>query len=585
MNRKYFIYLASATLITSIILFNNKEVIVSSHKSGFYLKPFKLSLTTNNKYTIHYTVDGSNPSTISKIFENPLMITGMESYDSLSFFNTTIADSIANFGWREPIGNQDKATIIKYASFQNGSIMTDIKTLSFFVGYNWYYNVFPNTNKNKILNKINSKRVNNVLLKVLPFNSIVTTKYKLPLISISTHKRNLYSQDKGLFIAGDNFIPNKKHSGNFFKRGKEFEREVCFQYFNKNGVLEFEQNIGMRIHGGITRRNPQKSLKFYAREEYGEKEVNFPFLDEQGVNRFILESMQESGGGQALIEDVLAQEIVKKIGLEQQNFQAVIVFINGEYWGLHNIRDRVDENYLAYKFNLNKDSFDIIDGHSLDGYPALYGDNTDYLKILDFIKNNDINEQKNYNYINSKIDLDNFIDYYSVEIFFANHDWPIHNIKMWKKKNNGKWRFILYDLDGGFTGVGGDHTINMFERLSNDVDCGSCGNSPDATLLFRSLMENKQFRKKFSSRYKEIIEKYMSPERTLTVVDSIANIYQINMQSHINRWRYPWSLKNHWERDVENNIKDFLRNRENSTLLNMNNYLQKNVSNPKSQNN
>ena len=580
MNRKYFIYLASATLITAIILFNNKEVIVSSHKSGFYLKPFKLSLTTNNKYTIHYTVDGSNPSNRSTIFKNSLMITGKESYDSLSFIDTTIPDSIANFGWREPIGKQDKATIVKYAAFQNGSAVTDITTLSFFVGNNWYYTVFPNTNKNKILNKINSKRVTRVFLK----DSITNTKYKLPLISISTHKRNLYSQDKGLFIAGDALL-NAIHSGNYFERGFDSEREVYFQYFNQEGKLSFELDLGMRIHGGITRRNPQKSLKFYARKEYGEVSINLPFLAEKRVNRFILESMQESGGGQALIEDVVAQEIVKNIGLEQQNFQAVIVFINGEYWGLHTIRDRLDENYLAYKFNLNKDSFDIIDGHSLEGYPEIYGDNTDYLKILDFIKNNDINEQKNYNYINSKIDLDNFIDYYSVEIFFANHDWPIHNIKMWKKKNNGKWRFILYDLDGGFTGVGGDHTLNMFERLSNEVDCGSCGNSPDATLLFRSLMENEQFRKKFSSRYKEIIEKYMSPERTLTVVDSIANIYQINMQSHINRWRYPWSLKNHWKRDVENNIKDFLRNRENSTLLNLNNYLQKNASNPKSQNN
>jgi hypothetical protein len=549
LNRKYLIFLALAACITAIILFNNKEVIVSSHKSGFYLKPFKLSLTTNNKYTIHYTVDGSNPSNRSTIFENPLMITGMESSDSLAFINTTIADSIANFGWRAPTGEQDKATIVKYAGFENESLQTEIKTLSFFI------------------------------------EDTPTNKYKLPIISISTDKSNLYSKDKGIFIAGDNFIANKKHSGNFFKRGKEFEREVYFQYFNKYGVLEFEQNIGMRIHGGITRRNPQKSLKFYTRPEYGGGEINLPFLAKKVVNRFILESMQESGGGQALIEDVLAQEIVKKIGLEQQNFQAVIVFINGEYWGLHTIRDRLDENYLAYKFNLNKDSFDIIDGHSLEWYPAIYGDNTDYLKILDFIKNNDINEQKNYNYINSKIDLDNFIDYYSVEIFFANHDWPIHNIKMWKKKNNGKWRFILYDLDGGFTGNRRDHTLNMFERLSNEVDCGSCGNSPDATLLFRSLMENEQFRKKFSSRYKEIIEKYMSPERTLTVVDSIANIYQINMQSHINRWRYPWSLKNHWKRDVENNIKDFLRNRENSTLLNLNNYLQKNVSNPKTQNN
>ena len=541
MNRKYLIFLALAACITAIILFNNKEVIVSSHKSGFYLKPFKLSLTTNNKYTIHYTVDGSNPSNRSTIFKNSLMITGKESYDSLSFINTTIADSIANFGWREPIGKQDKASIIKYAAFQSDSIMTDIKTLSFFV-------------KNSTLDSEH--------------------KYYLPVISISTDKSNLYSKDKGIFIAGDNFIANKKHSGNFFKRGMGFEREVYFQYFNYKGKRDFELELGIRIHGGITRRNPQKSLKFYVRKEYGETEVNFPFLAEKGVNRFILESMKESGGGQALIEDVVAQEIVKNIGLEQQNFQAVIVFINGEYWGIHTIRDRIDENYLAYKFNLHKDSFDIIDGNPSTGYETIHGENSEYINLMSFIKENDLSLTKNYDFINSKIDIDNFIDYYSVEIFFANNDWPMHNIKMWKKKN-GKWRYLLYDLDGGFTGNRRDHTLNMFERLSNEEDCGSCTNSPDATFLFRNLMKNKAFRQKFENRYQEIIQQYMGPERTLAIVDSIAKIYKTNMQSHINRWRYPWSTKHHWERDIENNIKVFLRNREESTLLNLNNYLEK----------
>jgi len=552
LNRKYLPYLVLLSLITLLIIFKNIDTVVSKHESGFYLKPFKLVLTTDNKHTIHYTLDGSNPTNQSEIFQNQLLITGKESYDSLSFINTTIADSIANFGWREPIGEQDKATIVKYAGFQNGSLQTEIKTLSFFIDSS--------------------------------LNTTDQTKYKLPIISISTDKSNLYSKDKGLFIAGDNFIANKMHSGNFFKRGKEFEREVYFQYFNKNGVLEFEQNIGMRIHGGITRRNPQKSLKFYAREEYGEKEVNFPFLDEQGVNRFILESMQESGGGQALIEDVVAQEIVKKIGLEQQNFQAVIVFINGEYWGLHTIRDRVDENYLAYKFNIPKDSFDIIDGNPYKHYEVIHGDNSDYINLLAVIKKNNLGITKNYDYISNRLDIANFIDYYSVEMFFANYDWPIHNIKIWRKKN-AKWRFVLYDLDGGFTGNRRDHTLNMFERLSNEVDCGSCTNSPESTLLFRKLMENKDFRRKFENRYKEIIEIYMKPEKTLSIVDSISEIYKINMASHINRWRYPWSLKHHWKRDVENNIKDFLRNRENTTLLNLNNYLQKNDFNPKSQNN
>jgi len=578
LSRKPLPYLVLLSFIAFLIIFNTKEaiiiIIIPSHESGFYLNPFKLVLTAAACDTIRYTLDGSSPTNQSEIFQNQLMITGKESYDSLSFINTTISDSIANFGWREPIGLQDKATIVKYAGFENGSAITNITTLSFFVDNNWYYNVFPNTNKYKILNKINSKRLNKVFLE----DSI--TKYKLPVASLSTDKENLFSNERGIFIAGDNFKTNNINSGNYFERGMDFEREVYFQYFNYQGKLDFELEIGMRIHGGITRRNPQKSLKFYARQEYGKNKINLPFLAENGVNRFILESMQESGGGQALIEDIVAQEIVKDIGLEQQNFQAVIVFVNGEYWGLHTIRDRIDENYLSYKFNLHKDSFDIIDGNpsTVSAYETIHGENSDYIDLISFVKDNDLSIDSNYLHIISKIDIDNFIDYYSIEIFFANHDWPIHNMKIWRKKN-GKWRFLLYDLDGGFTGNKRDYTLDMFSRLSNEENCGNCGNSPDATLLYRSLMKNTKFNQKFIARYNEIIRQYMNPDRTLAIVDSITEIYHTNMQDHINRWRYPWSLKGHWERDIEKNIKEFLRNREAHTLQNLNNYIKENEHN------
>ena len=499
------------------------------------------------------------------------MITGKESYDSLSFINTTIPDSIANFGWREPIECQDMATVIKYAAFQNGKTISNIKTLSFFIEDNLDYDSNTKVRKRNILKEFYN------IFSYLKY-SLNKTKYKLPVISITTNKQDLFSNEKGLFVSGDYYNTNKINSGNYFKRGKDFEREVYFQYFNEYGKLEFELNIGMRIHGGITRRNPQKSLKFYARSEYGKEKIKTPFLSDNGINRFILESMQESGGGQALIEDLVAQEIVKDLGIEQQDFQAVIVFVNGEYWGLHTIRDRMDENYLSYKFNLHKDSFDIINGDPRGGYEEIYGNNSDYIELLNFVKENDLNINSNYLHITSKIDINNFIDYYSVEIFFANNDWPIHNIKMWKKKNN-KWRFLLSDLDGGFTGNNRDHTLDMFSRLSNEKKCGTCGNSPDATLLFRSLMRNDKFKHKFNSRYNEIIKKHLNPNRTLAIVDSITDIYNTNMQDHINRWRYPWSLKGHWKRDVEKNIKEFLINRKEYTLKNLYKYNNRKQSN------
>lgn len=569
MNRKHLIFLFLFSLIIFLTIDKQKPNIISSHKSGLYLKPFKLSLTYNSKYRLHYTFDGSNPTNKSKIFKNHILITGNESFDSLSFINTTIPDSITNFGWRKPEGIQDKATIIKYAGFYNGILQTEIKTLSFFIETHLYNTVFPNTKKNKILNKFNNKWLNSLI----PKDSIIITKYKLPIVSISTNKINLFSKENGLFIAGDNFKASEINSGNYFQRGKDFERLVHLQYFNQYGGLDFDLDLGMRIHGGITRRNPQKSLKFYARKEYGKENINLPFLSKRQVNRFTLESLQETGGGQALIEDVVAQNIVKEIGLEQQNFQAVIVFINGEYWGIHTLRDKIDENYLAYKFNLHKDSFDIIDGNPSINYEIIHGDNSEYIDLMSFITENDISEDINYNFIGSKIDINNFIDYFSVEIFFANQDWPIHNIKIWKNKNNGKWRWILYDLDGGFTNKI-NYSFNMFNRISNTENCGSCGNTPEATLLFRSMMKNTKFFDKFNLRYNEIVRQYMKPNRTLNIVDSITEIYHHNMQNHINRWGYPWTLKHHWKRDVEKNIKEFLINREVHTLKNLKNYNQ-----------
>ena len=128
-----------------------------------------------------------------------------------------------------------------------------------------------------------------------------------------------------------------------------------------------------------------------------------------------------------------------------------------------------------------------------------------------FIDNNDLSVNENYSYVVNKIDLDNFIDYFSVQIFFANLDWPVHNIKFWKKRKNGKWRIFMYDIDGGFRhksprDIEEDYLKDMFTYLLNNNDCKLCKNPPRATLLFRSLSKNIHFRNQFESRYKYIID-------------------------------------------------------------------------------
>jgi hypothetical protein len=176
-----------------------------------------------------------------------------------------------------------------------------------------------------------------------------------------------------------------------------------------------------------------------------------------------------------------------------------------------------------------------------------------------------------------------------VEIFFANRDWPVQNIKMWKRKN-GKWRFLLYDLDGGFSHKSKkdkeeDHLFDMFTYLLNKEDYSGCLNPPKSTLLFRGLSANPSFKKKFENRYKEIVNLYMDTLETILIVDSIARIYAPYMEEHIQRWGFPTSVQHQWKRDIKTHIKYFLQNREEYPLNNLKDYMAEYKSTFRKQNN
>ena len=166
------------------------------------------------------------------------------------------------------------------------------------------------------------------------------------------------------------------------------------------------------------------------------------------------------------------------------------------------------------------------------------------------------------------MDISNFIDYYITEIFFVNLDWPSNNITFWRPLNeNGKWRWILYDLDAGY----GYSDYNMLSHCTNDKPITSGANPPWATLLFRKLLENESFKLQFIKRYAEILNNDFRTERMLQKMDSIINLYKNDIPEHIKRWKFPDSYDK-WENDiydyttlfleyrpcnVEKNIKDF----------------------------
>jgi hypothetical protein len=360
----------------------------------------------------------------------------------------------------------------------------------------------------------------------------------------------LFNNYSGIFVPGVHFnLNDPEWTGNYFMKGIDWERAVHIEYFDLDGILQFTQDAGIRIHGGKTRSAAQKSLRLYARKEYGKKYFNYMLLPKRPVNkykRFILRTTMGSWGKQTIIKDVVAQSMSRNLNIDYQEFQPAIVYINGEFWGVYTIRDRIDERYIEYTHNIDKDSVEFYETG-----------NTNYQNLMEFIELNDLSDDDNYEYVINRIDIDNYIDYMIAEQFFHNYDWPVNNMKFWRDKSQGgKWRWVFYDLDAGF----GDPDYNMLIHSTMNNPSIVWPNSPASTFLFRNLLKNKGFKNQFISRYAEILNTEYDFDTMLNILDSIKELYSPEIPGHITRWNFPDSYPD-WEEGIEEELVSFIEDR------------------------
>jgi len=494
---------------------NNSNQLSFSHQEGFYTTPFTLKIDAFLSDTIRYTLNGDRPTGGSAVFADSLLIDyRTPQANTISEIPTSPAQGFIDYkAWEPPDGLVDKANVFRCASFKNGVRTSRIYTKTFFV------------------------------------DNGITGKYTVPVISLVTGADNLFSPDSGIYVPGVHYNSNNPQwTGNYFMHGQNWEREVHIECFTSDGILCFEQDAGLRVHGGKTRQASQKSLRLYARKEYGTKYFNYQLFPQRQLDkykRFILRTSMGAWGGQTVIKDALAQNISSTLDIDYQEFQAAVVFINGEYWGIHTIRDRIDERFIGYIHNIDKDSVEFREK-----------DNADYNSLMDFIQINDLSFDDNFEYVKTQIDLGNYIDYTIAELFFSNYDWPANNTKLWRKKPHGKWRWVLFDLDAAY----GDPDYNMFTHATLLDSSVTWPNSPASTLLFRSLLKNGTFRSQFVDKYAEILNGVFQTETMRTKLDSVKGIYRNEIPANIKRWNYPASMER-WEEDIENDLLLFIEQR------------------------
>lgn len=461
---------------------------VLSVESGFYEESFELQIQAGANQIIYYTLDGSNPTTNSQVYTEPIKIIDASLNENIYSARTDLsaaADYVPNF-------KVDKGTVVRAMAFSpEEKTVSEIVTKIYFVGFE----------------------------KKQEYEGYA-------VLSLVTDPDNLFDAEKGIYANGkaleeyesaagveDGQVPDtyideegnvcyKYMSTNAYNTGKEWEREADIIYFDQDHERIAQQKVGIRISGQSTRNAIQKSFNLFAREIYdGSEKFSIPFFDDMNYSTVKL----RNGGTdheKSKIYDPFLHSLSEGRSVAVQASTPCVVFLNGEYWGIYNIRERFKEDYFQNHFGIGEGNIWMIDS----GTPAI-GDWeawNNYNEMIEFISENDMTIEENYEKACELVDIQSLIDFYCIQLYIDNDDVGFDkNIALWRSARvddgeyeDGKWRFMLYDLDGALNSPE-KNTFMDSEWWKEDFNLMDEG-------MIKSLLKNKEFRQRFIESFQEI---------------------------------------------------------------------------------
>jgi hypothetical protein len=495
-----------ASCFTTQVLFSNS--------SGFYEQSFVLYLShPHDDAIIRYTTDGSDPDENSDIYHE-----GIEIIDrSNEPLNISMIPSGEN--WKPPGAVNRQAMVVAARAFVTGCNPSSVTYAVYFVNEN---NAF---------------------------------EHKIPLISIVTDKDNLFDQQTGIYAMGNGVIPNYDNSG------EEWERPVFLEFFEPDGARIYSNGAGIRIHGGTSRKFPQKGLRLYFRKEYGNSWLRQEVFSDYPVREFKRLLLRPSGHDDSfsMIRDGLMSSLMKNTHVDRMAFRPSVLYINGEYWGIHNIRERLDKYYVSTHHGVDPENIDFL--FSTHHEPS-EGDDKHFVKLIDFLNKNDLSKDSVFQYVSTQMDVESYTDYKIGEIFF--YRWDIGNIRHWRERSpDGRWRWMMFDLDtgyGGFWAIDEPWNFNML-RYNTEPNgpwthlLGHDHNQPKATLLLRKLLENEKYRETFVTRFADLLNTNFLPSVAHSLIDEYSKIIEEEIPYQILRWNRIESV-DYWHAQLEH-MKDF----------------------------
>ncbi|GAB5535914.1 MAG: hypothetical protein Rubg2KO_21630 [Rubricoccaceae bacterium] len=383
----------------------------------------------------------------------------------------------------------------------------------------------------------------------------------LAVISLVTDPVGFFSDTSGIYVEGTNGITGRCRTRPV-NWNQDWEREVHLSFFEPTDTgfeLVMDQGAGAQIFGGCSRIYPQKSLSLHARSRYGASDFGarlFPDLDIESFDDLVLRSSAQDWF-RTMFRDGMIQTLTRHMDLDGQAYRPTIVFLNGDYWGIHNLREKLNEDYVAAHYGMTDDDVELLD----IGKGAFRGRSDHYDDLLSILDTQDIRQPDVMAQVAERMDIEQYLNYQVAEIYSANADWPGNNMKLWRPRTpDGRWRWMFFDLDFGFggnaEGMSGSNTL----ALATAPNGPDWPNPPRSTYLFRKLLENDGFRHAFIQRMAAHINTTFAPARAIALIDSMQAGIASEMPRHTTRWTRSASFGESWESQVRI-MRDFARDR------------------------
>jgi hypothetical protein len=394
----------------------------------------------------------------------------------------------------------------------------------------------------------------------------------LPVLSIVAPDDAFFDADSGLLVVGHAMLQASaeqersyardpkfwKYPGNFHGRGRAWERRALMQLLGPDGTERWQTAVGLRINGQMTRGFPQHALRVL---------FDAPLMDTlwgKGTDGATSMVVRAAGNDQvkAMMRDVFQHRLCAPLPFQVSSGVPCVLYVNGAYWGVHHLRQRLDDEELARRLNVRSKDITIVEDLGVL-YRGEQAAPEELMELVEAVAQWDGEDPAVVRRVEQHVAVEEFLTYMAAQLVLGNMDWPRQNVKFWRYEGpvqegidlDGRWHMAMGDSDLGFGSVAPAST-DMFQKVRPE--------DAPASRLFMGLMRSQVLLQRFKTIVKDLVDGPLSPERCLQELEAMHRLLAPEMGRHTARWRKPTDLSG-WNGEVEV-MRTFARERRDAVL-------------------